>query len=116
MAATNAHPPRTIKRIGREQFVDPPHEYEIVVVGRPFRPVYARARHTKQRALAPNRQGFVRAIEHLSTIRRAHLPDLLAKKSRSTVSCPILACSFSTSRSRAVSARRAPRPHRKLAL
>jgi hypothetical protein len=36
--------------------------------------------NTKQRALAPNRQGFVRAIEHLSTIRRAHLPDLRAKK------------------------------------
>src|SRR5438105_1676967 len=41
--------PRTIKRIGREQFVDPPHEYEIVVVGRPFLSVYARARRFRDR-------------------------------------------------------------------
>lgn len=40
---------------------------------------------------------WVGAIEHSSTVRRAHLPDLRAKKSRSTVSCPILACSFSIS-------------------
>ena len=46
------------------------------------------------------------AIEHRSAVRRAHRPDLLAKKSRSTVSCPILACSCSISRSRAASASR----------
>src|SRR5438874_4447180 len=42
----------------------------------------------------------MRAVEPGSAVRRAHLPDLLAKKSRSTVSCPIFACSFSISRSR----------------
>jgi hypothetical protein len=29
------------------------------------------------------------ALKQSSAIRRAHLPDLLAKKSRSTVNCPI---------------------------
>jgi hypothetical protein len=45
----------------------------------------------------------------------AHLPNLLAKKSRSTVNCPILACSFSISRSCAASANpptARQRPHR----
>jgi hypothetical protein len=38
-------------------------------------------------------------IEHRSPVRDAHLPDLCAKKSRSTISSPILACSRSISRS-----------------
>ena len=59
----------------------------VVVVGRLARPVDARARHAEQRALPPNRQRLVGAVEHRSAVRRAHLPDLLAKKSRSTVSC-----------------------------
>jgi hypothetical protein len=50
-----------------------------------------------------DRQRLVGAIEHSSTVRRSHLPDLRAKKSRSTVNCPILACSFSISRSRVAS-------------
>src|SRR6516164_10894739 len=48
------------------------------------------------------------ALKQSSAIRRAHLPDLLAKKSRSTVNCPILAWSFSTSSSWAASP---SRPH-----
>jgi hypothetical protein len=40
------------------------------------------------------------AIEQGSAVRGAHLPDRLAKKSRSTINCPILECSFSISRSR----------------
>jgi hypothetical protein len=51
-----------------------------------------------QRALPSDRQNLIVAVEHLSPVRRARLWDLLAKKSRSTVSCPILACSFSISR------------------
>jgi hypothetical protein len=48
--------------------------------------VDARARHAKKRALSPQRKRPVSAVEHRSAVRRAHLPDLLAKKSRSTVS------------------------------
>jgi hypothetical protein len=40
------------------------------------------------------------ALNEPTAVRGAHLPDLLAKKSRSTKSWPILACSFSISRSR----------------
>jgi len=75
----------------------------VVVVGRLARPVQARARHAEKRALPPYRQRLVGAVEHRSAVRRARLPDLLAKKSRSTVSWPILACSRAMSRSCAVS-------------
>jgi len=44
------------------------------------------------------------AVELGSTVRRAHPPNLLTKKSFSIVSCPILACSFSISRADAASA------------
>nr|WP_228411370.1 hypothetical protein [Bradyrhizobium barranii] len=54
------------------------------------------------------------ALKQSSAIRRAHLPDLLAKKSRSTVNCPILAWSFSTSSSWAAipTSARVERPNR----
>ena len=60
-------------------FVDPAHQRGVVVVGRLARPVDARARHAKKRALSPQRQRPVSAVEHRSAVRRAHLPDLLAK-------------------------------------
>jgi hypothetical protein len=93
------HSARTEKRPGSEQVVYPPHQRRVVVVGLLARPVDTRARHAQKRALPPNRQRFVGAVEHRSAVRRAHLPDLRAKKSRSTVSCPILACSRSISHS-----------------
>ncbi|WP_210161834.1 hypothetical protein, partial [Bradyrhizobium japonicum] len=40
----------------------------------------------EQHALPTDRQRLVDALEHSSTVRRAHLPDLRAKNSRSTVS------------------------------
>jgi len=100
------HSARTEKGPRREQFVDPAHQRAVVVIGRLARPIDARARHAQKRALPPNRQRLVGAVEHRSAIRSAHLPDLLAKKSRSTVSCPILACNRSISRSCVVSASR----------
>jgi hypothetical protein len=50
------------------------------------------------------------AIEQPATVRGAHLPDLLAKKSRSTISCPIFACSLSISRSRPAASPPLPAP------
>jgi hypothetical protein len=80
------HAARAEKRPGGEQFVDPAHQRGVVVIGRLARPVDARARHAEKRALPPNRQRVVGAVEHRSAVRCAHLPDLLSKKSRSTVS------------------------------
>ena len=80
------HPARAEKGPGGEQLVDPAHQRRFVVVGRLARPVDARARYAQKRALLPQRQRPVGAVEHRSTVRRAHLPDLRAKKSRSTVS------------------------------
>ena len=81
----------------QEQFVDLPHQRQILVVVRRALPIDPRARQTQHGALAAHRQRRIAAIEHRSAVRRAHRPDLLAKKSFSIVNRPILACSFSIS-------------------
>src|SRR5438270_13368341 len=97
------HPPRAEKRPEGEQLVEPTHHQQIVVVDRCCRPVDPRAGKAQKPALSTDREPAVLAIDERASVRCAHLPDLLAKKSRSTVNCPILACSFSISRSRAAS-------------
>src|SRR5215471_13770764 len=92
-------PPRAEKRTRGEQLVDLPHQRQIVVIGGAPRPIQAGARNSKQRAPAADRQRIVLAADELTSVRGAHLPDLLAKKSRSTMSWPILACNRSISRS-----------------
>jgi hypothetical protein len=59
---------------------DPPHQGKVVIVGRPWRPVDTRARDAKQHAVPADRLRLVGATECSSTVRRAHLPDLRAKK------------------------------------
>jgi hypothetical protein len=93
-------PSRAQERPLREQLVEPPHQPEVVVVGRPRGPVHARPGDPQQIALPADRQIGMVAIEQRSPVRNAHLPDLRAKKSRSTTSSPILACRRSISRSR----------------
>jgi hypothetical protein len=57
------------------------------VVGRQGSSVDARARNAEQRALpAADRQGARLAVNELTAVRDAHLLDLFAKKSRSTIS------------------------------
>ncbi len=51
-------------------------------------------------ALANNRQVLVACLNHCTSPLDAHRPEVLAKKSRSTTSWPILACNFSKSPSR----------------
>jgi len=85
------HPTRAEKRVGRIQLVEPPHQRQIVVVGRPLRPVHPGSAQRKQLALPSDRQIGMIAVEQNFPVRLAHRPDLLDKKSRSTVNCPILA-------------------------
>jgi hypothetical protein len=105
------HPPRAQERPRREQLVEPAHQRQIpafagTAVGGARRPVDTRPRNAQKPALPAHRQRTVVAVEQRPAVRGAHLPDLLAKKSRSTVSWPILAWSFSISRSRTLSSSR----------
>jgi Patatin-like phospholipase len=75
------------------------YQHEIVVIGGRGRSVQARSCNAGQLALPADRHRAVLAVDEPTAVRGAHLPDLLAKKSRSTMSCPILACSRSISRS-----------------
>ena len=86
-----------VERPRHKHRVNPPHQCQILSVMRRFRPVDARACQPKQGTLAPHRELHVTAVEQGSPVRRAHLPDLRAKKSRSTISSPILACRRSIS-------------------
>ena len=56
-----------------------------------------RACQPEQGALAAHRELRVTAVEQGSPVRRAHLPDLRGKKSRSTISSPNLACGVRSS-------------------
>src|SRR5512145_3304878 len=62
--------------------------------------VEPRAADRHQLTLASNRQRGMHAVDHLPPPIDAQRPKAFAKKSRSTISCPILACSFSMSASR----------------
>src|SRR6185436_17265025 len=69
-----------ILRQAREQLVDPPHQPEIVVIGRTRRPVDPGAGKPEQLALSADLGLTVVAVNERSTVRGAHLPGLLAKK------------------------------------
>ncbi len=84
------HSPRAVERKFEMQFVDAAHHGQIVRPGDGRGAVDPRARHAQQRALAAHRQVLARPFDHRSSIGRAHRPGLLAKKSRSTVSWPIV--------------------------
>ena len=77
--------------MGEEQRVKPTHQRKIVIVRRLARPVDARSRKAQESALPSDRQPRMVAVEHRRAVRLAHRTDLPDKKSRSTVSCPILA-------------------------
>jgi hypothetical protein len=94
------HPSRAVERQIEMQFVDAAHHGEIVRCHRGFGPVDARARQLQQFALAAHGKIIVGRVNHRPSIRRTHRPDLFAKKSRSTVSWPILAYKLVASRSR----------------
>ena len=90
-AQVKRHPTGAVKRVFQEQLVDPPHQHErlralalglVVERGAPDR---------QQTALTAQAQRRVVAHNHRAALRPAHRPDPRDKKSRSTISSPILA-------------------------
>src|SRR5271163_5016506 len=84
------HPARAVERLLQIQLVDPAHQSQIVGGSLGPGPIDPRARHVQQRALPPHRQLRPASLDLRASRRRAHRLGLLAKKSRSTVSSPIL--------------------------
>src|SRR5689334_8831681 len=87
------HPPRAVKRRGGVELVHPPHQRQVGRVHRRRVVIQRRARHLQQPALRRNRERGIRLVNQSQTLHRAHGPDLLRKKSRSTVSWPIFSYS-----------------------
>src|SRR3984885_2475704 len=94
------HLARAVERAFQKRLVDKPHEGERfrAFAGRP--PIERGARDSRQFALADNREPCMTWSDHGPPPIKAQRSKAFAKKSRSTTSCPILACSFVTSASR----------------
>src|ERR1017187_3969591 len=75
------------------QLIHPPHQCQILRADRYSSVIQRRAGHLQQLALRDDRQGRVGRVDQRKPCGRAHGPDLLRKKSRSTVSCPIFSYS-----------------------
>jgi hypothetical protein len=72
------------------QLVDQPHHGQIVGAGDWPGAIDARTRQIEQRTLPANRQILAGPFDHRPALGETHRPGLLAKKSLSTVNCPIL--------------------------
>src|SRR5208282_3696957 len=71
------------------QLIHPPHQRQILRADRHRPVIQRRASHPQQLALRDDRQRRLGRVDQRKPRGRAHGPDLLRKKSRSTVSCPI---------------------------
>src|SRR5690606_21752727 len=91
---------RAIPRRFHEGLVDDAHQFEVLGRLAGGLTIERRPRDRDQFALAADREPFVIGIDHHSPPIQAQRSKALAKKSRSTTSWPILACSFVTSASR----------------
>ena len=90
-AQVKCHPTGAVERILQEELVDPPHQHERLRA-LPLRLVVERgAPERQQAALSAQAQRRVVAHNHRAALRPAHRPDPRDKKSRSTISSPILA-------------------------
>ena len=90
-AQVKCHPTGAVKRVFQEQLVDPPHQHERLLA-LPLRLVVERGAPERQQAALPAQaQRRVIAHNHRPPLRPAHRPDPRDKKSRSTISSPILA-------------------------
>ena len=101
------HLARAVERAFQKCLVDKPHEGERFRAFAGRRPIERGARDRRQFALADNREPWMTWIDHVPPPIKAQRSKAFAKKSRSTTSCPILACSFVTSASRRAAGSRA---------
>lgn len=96
-AEMTSHLPAAVPRRFQELRVDQPHQFQVLGTLAIPRLVVAGAAERHQRALLRDRQARMLRLDQLPPPADAHRPEALRKKSRSTTSCPIMACSFSTS-------------------
>jgi hypothetical protein len=89
-----------VERALQEHLVDEPHEGEVLWALVRRRAIERGAGDGDQLALPDNGEPLVIGIDHHLPPIQAQRSKALAKKSRSTTNCPILACSFVTSASR----------------
>src|SRR5690606_33525952 len=94
------HLSRAIPGHFHERLVDDAHQFQVLRALARRLSVERRPRDRDQFALAADREPLVIGINHHSPPIQAQRSKALAKKSRSTTSWPILACSFVTSASR----------------
>ncbi len=91
------HLPGPVERVLHEQFVDPPHQCQIRQ-GLALQAVIKRRTAKRENAALPgDAQLWVGTLDHRFAFRGGTRANPLAKKSRSTVSWPILACRSWTS-------------------
>ncbi len=98
------HATRPVKRRRQILLVQPPHQSQIIGTHRRSSVIQRRARNLQQPALRHDRQISVGPVDQRQPHYLVHGPDLLRKKSRSTVSSPIFSYSLASS------ARPPPRP------
>ena len=85
------------KRISQMQLVNPPHDHEIGSRGRPCAVIDAAAADAEEPGLRGHRQGVCPIDHRFALDNSPALPSAEDKKSFSSVSSPILACSVLTS-------------------
>jgi hypothetical protein len=90
------------------ELVDPAHHRQIVRARRDWLIINGRARDFQQTALRGDRQNRVIMVYQREPFGTVHGPDLLRKKSRSTVSCPIFSYKGASRASSAVASPFAP--------
>lgn len=86
------HLAAAVERVGQLQRVDAAHQRQGLGAVTVRRVVERRTAHREQRALPANAQTLVTLIDHRASLVAAQRPSPRAKKSRSTVNSPILAC------------------------
>src|SRR5690606_33570310 len=91
-----AQHPSARKRELQMQLVDATHELQIVVAHRPRQAIDAATADPERRGLTGDRQ-LVLAVDHRFPLSHPALPSARSKKSFSSVSSPIFACSVFTS-------------------
>ena len=83
---------RAVVRVIQMQLIDPPHQLQVLLRDRARRVVHAAAIEVQKFTLSLHGQ-LPFPVDHLRPLGPGKRPSAFAKKSRSTVSSPIFACS-----------------------